>query len=257
VRLLISLVLGGVCYGQSPAAEHLNQLYEHWRWEAYWDGTTSLGAKYMPGAEFSALFFWHTDDFGTSEGFCAAALNLCQFYPSIRYIGTQYETAISSGEDIQSAFGKFLGNSFGQYDSILWRGRPHPSAPNPADYKAEVVTMVLSNLDPPKAIRERTEPPRARTEKLLANFGCSRDQKECDYHLLIPFYGESDLNVPIYRECLAKCNYPPAILFPKWIDEESVWWQGAMDITSDPAQVRRFRQQIEKALLVEVGKPRP
>jgi hypothetical protein len=258
VKLLAALTLASVSYGQSPAAaEHLNQLYEHWLWQAYWEGATDLDSKYTPGRQFSSLFFWQKNDADPSIGFCSEALGFCRFYQSLRYIPIPLETKITSGEDSRSAFQRFLGNSFGKYDSPLGQGRQHPPAPSPDDYAVEMVTIALPALDPPNAIRERNPPPRARTDALLAKFGCSLDKRECDYYLLIPFYSESDFDVPIYRECLAKCNFPPAILFPKWIDEESVWWQGAMDITSDPAQVKRFKQQIEKALLVEVGKPKP
>ena len=44
--------------------QHLSQHIEHWRWKQYWEGMTGLGALYVPGREFSALLFWHTDETG-------------------------------------------------------------------------------------------------------------------------------------------------------------------------------------------------
>jgi hypothetical protein len=254
VRLLATIVLGSICYGQSPrGVKHLNDLYKRWSWQQYWDGTTDLGAKYKPGEQFPALLFERTNDFGTTYGFCASNLNLCLLYPNA------LRTEIAPGEDAQSAFQRFVRNNFGQLRSSAPGGLGSRSTPQPKpeDYTTEVGTIKLQILDTPQAIRERKAPPRVLTEKLLEKFGCSLETDACEYHLLIPFYDEADEYVPVYSECLKNCPYETAIVSLSWIDPEHGWWTPISAFSHDPKRIARFKPLIEKALMLEVGKPKP
>jgi len=251
VRLLATLALASACYGQSPkAAEHLNELYKRWRWQAYWEGTTDLGAQYLPGAQLPALLFEHTNDFGTTYGFCATALKLCLAYPNA------HKTELAPGEDLHAAFERFVRSDFGQMRLTPLPGRPPDQGPKPEDFTTEMITINLLNLDAPQAIRERRTPPRKMTEALLAKFGCSMEKEACEYHLLIPFYDEADEYVPVYSECLRNCPYKTAIVSPSWIDSEHGWWTPISAFSHDPQRIARFKRQIEKALMLEVGKPK-
>lgn len=163
------------------------------------------------------------------------------------------ETKTKPGEDDQSAYNRVLANSFGQYDSAIWRGRQHPPPASESEYATEAVTITFPKLDPPKALLERKPRPADEIQNLLRILGCRGDTKGCKYHLLIPFYSPSDLDVPLYRECLRDCaatTAQPVILYPKMIEGD--WWLGATSVTKDPKQVKRTREQIEKALMLQV-----
>lgn len=246
--VVASLLTIAACSGQTNSPDrHVGQLIEHWRWKQYWEGTTELGAMYRPGRQFQTLLFWRTDEMPPSIGFCSTDLGVCQFYPNAPGNEHSFEAKIASGDDAQSAFRRFLADSFGEKSLI---GRP--SLPNAADYTIELVKITLPDLDPPEAIRDRKPQPRAEVDALVANLSCLPDQSGCKVHLMIPFYSHSDPNVPVFRECSGCPNPKPMIIFMKLI--EGNWWHGAMDFNDSADVVDRTRRQIEKALTFEVNR---
>jgi hypothetical protein len=240
-------MIAGCSAQTSSSDQHLKQLIEHWRWKQYWDGTTELGSLYSPGRRFQAVLFWRTGGLPPSVGFCSADLGVCQFYPSAPGDEHSFEGKVSSGDDSQLAFRRFLADSFGEKSFI---GRPQEQ--KAIDYTTEMVQITLPALDPPEAIRDRKQPPRPEVDALVANLSCLPDQAGCKVHLMIPLYGHSDPMVPVFREC-ARCPNPkPMIIFMKFI--EGSWWHGAMDFSDSPDVVNRTRKQIGKALMLEVNR---
>ncbi len=246
---VLATIFGVVgCFGQASSADqHVKQLIEHWRWKQYWEGTTELGAMYSPGRQFQALLFWRTDQMPPSVGFCSADLGVCQFYPNAPRNENTFEMKVPSGDDLRSAFRRFLADSFGEKPLT---GRP--LGQKAGDYTTEMVRMTLPALDPPKAIRDRRPQPRAETDALVASLSCLSDQPRCKVHLMIPFYTDSDPSVPVFRECSGCPNPKPMIIFMKFI--EGNWWHGAMDFNDSPEIVARTRNRIAKALMVEVNR---
>jgi hypothetical protein len=246
--VLASMLAVAGCFGQAASPDqHLKQLTDHWRWKQYWEGTTELGAMYTPGRQFQSLFFWRTDEMPPSAGFCSTDLGVCQFYPNAPGSENSFETKITSGDDLRDAFQSFLAASFGEKPL---RGRPLEQMA--ADYKTEMVKITIPALDPPEAIRDRKPQPRSETDALVANLACLADQPGCKVHLMVPFYSHSDPYVPVFRECSGCPNPKPMIIFMKLI--EGNWWHGAMDFNASPDVVDRTRNQIEKALMVEIGR---
>lgn len=265
-RLLCGSLLlfqASVCLAQTPprAAQHLKQLIEHWRWKQFWEGTTELGAMYRPGRDFQALFFWRTDEMPPSVGFCSADLGLCDFYPNSPGNENNPEMKIPSGEDARSAYERFLADSFGKKllrESLPLPGfgRPPGGARTPgqngAEYTTELMKITLPTLDPPEAIRDRTPPPRAEVDALVANLSCLSDQPSCKVHVMIPFFGQSDPYVPVFRQCSGCPNPKAMIIFMKII--EGSWWHGAMDFNDNPNFVDRMRERIEEALMLDLDR---
>jgi len=248
-RVLVALFVMAGCFGQSSKAErHVSQLVEHWLWKQYWYGASELGTRYRTGQEFQALAFWRADEKPPSVGFCSTELGICQFYPDTTTIGASFEAKMALREDAQSAFRRFLRDSFGQNASSLVN-LPEPSA---SDYVAETVKIVLPAITAPEAIRARRVRPPAETDALSAALSCLPDQSGCKVHLLIPFYSENDPWIPVYRECSRCPNTKPMIIFMRRI--EGTWWHGARDFDDGPDFVRRTRRRIEEALMVEVNR---
>lgn len=251
------LMVAGTSAQVSNADQHVERLIERWRWKQYWQGTTELRTMYIPGRRFRALLFWRKDENPPSVGFCSIDLGICQFYPNAPGNEHSFETKITSGTDIQSAFRRFQEDSFGEEGAIaklskIERPPEVGRAPEPqrTDYSTEMVTIILPRLDPPDAIRSRKPQPSADTDALIANLSCLPDQPPCKVHLMVPFYSRSDPNVPVFRQCSACPNPKPMIIFMKLI--EGNWWHGAMDFDDRPDVVDRTRKQIENALMLEV-----
>jgi len=241
------LVIAGCSAQTSSSDQHVKQLIEHWRWKQYWEGTTELGAMYSPGRQFQSLLFWRTDQTPPSVGFCSADLGVCQFYPNAPGNENSFETKVPSGDDSQSAFRRFLADSFGEKSFI---GRPPEQ--KATDYTTGMVKITLPALDPPEAIRDRKPQPRTETDALVASLSCLTDQPRCKAHLMIPFYSHSDPNVPVFRECSGCPSPKPMIIFMKLV--EGNWWHGAMDFNDSRDVVDRTRKQIENALMLEVNR---
>ena len=110
--------------------------------------------------------------------------------------------------------------------------------------------IVLPALDPPDAIKERRARPSSETEALVANLGCDPDRPSCKFHLMVPFYSQNDLWVPVYRECPDCRNPRPMIVFMRYV--EGHWWHGAGDFDDNRDFVDRTRRKIEKALMIDV-----
>jgi hypothetical protein len=249
LRVLAILFVIPGCLGQTSIAnKHVKQLIEHWRWKQYWDGNTELRAMYSPGREFQALLFWRTNEVPPSVGFCSTDLLVCQFYPDTSMIDSSYELKVPLGYDSHAAFRSFLMASFGQNDSLLTR----PPKPKETDYTIELVKIALPALDPPEAIRDRKQQPRAETEALTTSLGCLPDQPGCKVHLLIPFYSHKDPCVPVFRKCSMCSNPKPMIVFMRFV--EGNWWHGATDFNDRPRAVARTRRQIQNALMIEVNR---
>ena len=235
------------CLAATPVAHgRLTKLYDYWRWKQYWDDTTELGTLYAAGRQFHALLFWRTDDMPPSLGFCSTELGVCQFYPDLGHSASNTQMKTSMGEDPLSAFRRFLAGSFDQKLFPL----AHLPEPKEGDFSVESTDIVLPTLDPPDPIKGRKVRPVAETEALVANLGCPPDLPACKLHLMIPFYSENDVWIPVYRECL-NCDYRrPVIIFMRYI--QGHWWHGAMDSNNNSEFVDRTRGKIEKALMVEV-----
>lgn len=243
----LSLCVATTCHGATPAARRrLTKLYDHWRWRQYWDDATELGTLYDPGRKFHVLLFWRKDDAPPSLGFCSTDLGVCQFYPDIAQAAVNTEMKIPTGDDQLSAFRRFLESSFAQKPSLP-AGSPQPRGP---DFLLESTDIVLPVLDPPDAIKERELRPVAETEALVATLGCPPGPPNCKRHLMIPFYSENDLWVPVYRECTDCYNPRPTIIFMRYV--EGHWWHGARDFDDRREFVDRTRGKIEKALMIEV-----
>jgi hypothetical protein len=243
---VVSALLVSTCSGATPAAERrLTKLFDHWRWKQYWDDTTELGTLYSPGRKLHVVLFWRKDDAPPSLGFCSIDLGVCQFYPDIAHAAVNTEMKIPEGDDQLSAYRRFLQGSF-----ALGASLPAGPPPRKADFSFESTDIVLPVLDPPDAIKERAVRPAAETEALVADQGCAPDPPNCKLHLMVPFYGEKDLWVPVYREC-PDCHYGrPMILFMRYV--EGHWWHGAMDFDDRRDSVDGTRRKIERALMLEV-----
>lgn len=250
--LTSALVIASVPGRASDAEQHVKQLIEHWQWNHYWYGTTELGSMYQADREFQALLFWRAngmpDGMRPSIGFCSTDLDVCQFYPDITVSVISSEMKVAAGDDLQSAFRRFLRASFNQ--NVL--ARTLEPEPKEADYAAEAVKVHLPPLEAPEAIRERRVRPIAETDALLAAFACHTDEPGCSGHLLIPFYGDSDPYVPVYWEC-RQCPHPKSMVTFMRLDEGK-WWHGARDFDDSPDFVQRTRRQIEKALMIEANR---
>jgi hypothetical protein len=244
---LASTLFVKICLGATPAAQRrLTKLYDHWRWKQYWDDTTELGTLYTPGREFHALLFWRNDDTPPSQGFCSTELGVCQFYPDINHVAVNTEMKTRPGVDPLSALRQFLAGSFAQKQSLPV-GSPRPKE---ADFSVESTDIVLPALGPPDAIEERKARPVGETDALVANPGCAPNPPNCKLHLIIPFYSENDLWVPVYRECPDCDNPRPTIIFMRYV--QGHWWHGARDFDDHREFVDRTRSKIEKALMIEV-----
>lgn len=251
---LASLVVASCSFAQSSVTEqHWGQLLHRWRWMQYWQNTTDLGSKYRAGRQVRILFFWRGDDLVDSMGFCSGTLEVCQFYPSVSTILNHFEMAVLPGGDLRAAFKKFAEEAFEQYQSPLYQGQPRPPGPREGEYKTELISITLPMLDPPEVILKHQVRPRSELDALVRQLGCI-STTQCKFHLLIPFYSDHDLWVPVYRECPEDCgaSRSPVILFPKLT--EGRWWLGATNLDADPDYVSRTRQRIEKALMLEVGR---
>jgi hypothetical protein len=232
----------------SDAEQHVKQLIEHWQWKHYWYGTTELGSMYQADREFQAFLFWRANEIPGSVGFCSTDLGVCQFYPDTKNSVVSSEMKVASGDNLQSAFRHFLRTSFNQ-NALARMIEPELKE---ADYVAEAVKIYLPPLEAPEAIRERRVRPIAETNALLDTLACLKDQPGCSAHLLIPFYSDSDIYVPVYREC-KRCPYPgPKVIFMRLV--EGKWWHGARDFDDSPDSVNRTRRQIEKALMIEANR---
>jgi hypothetical protein len=250
--LLILLSITPSCSAQSGSAvQRWEQFVERWRWMAYWEGSTELGPKYIVGEKLRALIFWKSDLSNEQLGFCSLSLGECRFYPDILQY-TSYRMEIRSSEDLVAAFIRFREMSFGKYDSVVAQGLTRRPPPKAEEYSTDVIDFTLPPLNPPKAILDRRVPPRAELDELVKKFGCSLDDKKCSYRLMVPFYGENDLSVPVWSECIRDCSDQrlPSIQFFQRI--EGTWWQSATDATKEPSQVARIRQQISRALLLDI-----
>ncbi len=252
---LLVAVAAQACWAQA-SSPHLNRLFEHWRWMQYWQGATELDSKYQAGAEIPLLLFWPKDPADPGLGFCSSALHVCQFYANSSGDFARSRMEMFAREEARQAFSRFV-------EEVL---RPAAAAPKPkeSDYATELVTTVLPALDPPAGVRERKPAERARIESLAAQFGCrviSPDPRspdsgvpDCKYHLLIPFFGDSDMWVPVYSACARECESTdaPSITFFQWI--KGAWWRGVTTSTKAPNDVARIRRRIEDALLTEGGR---
>jgi hypothetical protein len=156
------------------------------------------------------------------------------------------ELPVASGESPLSAFERFLSGGFSQKIISIARS----PLPKETDYATLLTNIVLPPLDPPKGIRERRMRPASEIQALLASLSCPSDTPDCGLHLMVPFYGDADPSVPVYRQCL-KCYDPHAmIIFMNWVDGH--WWHGGTNFDESPDFVSRASGQIEKALMVEV-----
>lgn len=246
---LLGSLFAASCLAQSPAAaQHINQLIEHWRWEQYWKSSTDLGPLYRTGREFQALLFWHADSMFPGVGFCSADLGICLYDKNQPAYDEGNQTKILAGDDEASAFTRFRETAFGD------RLRSLISLPvlRESDYPTEPVKIVLPSLDPPKAIRDRNTPDQGAIDDLVKQLTGDCGPR-CKVHLLIPYFNVHDSDVPIYFAC-SGCKIPKTIVRAMWGgDDVRSWWIPISSWGHDPADVKRTRALIEKALMLEVN----
>ena len=256
-RLSCCLALAlAACARNDAATRRFESLVEYWRWNNYWAGTTYLGQKYVPGRSVRLLMFWHdreppdgNDQWAWSLiGFCSEDLNVCQAYPNVT-------TALPTGEmeigglNSRAAFQKFVNEKLHNGDGI-----PRERSLTIDEFATQEISVVLPNLDPPRPIRNREERVKLNEEvqDLLKPLGCQGPSGITKPHLLIPYYGDTDPAIFVYRECGPEVE-PPRVSVAVTRREEGIWYVSAMSLIRDENEVRRLRKLIEGALMIEVA----
>ena len=235
------------CSFAQTAPQRFDPLFEHWQWQQYWNDATELGPRYQAGREFQALVFWDTRKGKTGIGFCSRDLGVCQFYPTFR---SHLETEMLDGEDDVTAFERFRKDSIEEQPASPVRRSPLFDAPPSDNFHAEPMNLTLPEFIPPKAIREKQKPPEAMVQALKDKFACPAAAPRCHIHVLIPYFSEDDAEVPVFAEC-PTCDFAqPIILFMQFA--EGGWSQAAADNNSDAKFVRRTKEKIERALMIEI-----
>ncbi len=244
-RAVIFVAFGLACLGQAPAnSPHLTRLTEHWRWMQYWEGSTELGSKYQPGRQVTLLIFWPKEPGYTALGFCSHELRVCQMYLNPAGDYGHKDLDMFPIEEPRQGFGRFI-------EEVL-APQATPPKPKETDFETELVTLTLPRLDPPPGIAERKPAPREKIEALAQLFGCSLDKPDCKNHVLIPFFGDADLWVPVYSQCARNCSSAdvPGVTFFEW--KMGAWWRAMPFPETSPGEVKRLREKIEQALTMEL-----
>lgn len=210
----------------------------------YWQGSTELGAKYQAGTQATLLIFWPKQPTHTALGFCSHELRVCQMYLDPAGDFGHKDLEMFPIEEPRQGFSRFI-------EEVV---APEAEKPKPkeTDFDSELVTLTLPTLDAPPGVAERKPAPREKIEALARLFGCTLEKPDCKNHLLIPFFGEADLLVPVYSECARNCaaSDVPGVTFFYW--KMDAWWRAMPTPETAPAEVKRLRSKIEQALMIEI-----
>ena len=221
----------------------------------YWEGSTGLGPRCKEGAELQVLLFWRADGDGNSLGFCSSALGACKYYQDVSGAWASDEMAIQQGASLRTAFQTFEAHAFGQLQPRLQGFEILNAVPESRAYTTVLTTITLPRLDPPEAVRLRKARPGDDVQALVRKSGLNPvpGMEACRLRMLIPFYGDHDMSVPVCREGTRGCGAlaKPAVLLPQWT--EHGWWLGTTNHTESPDHVRHYREKIERALMLDTG----
>ena len=241
VALLLALC-GLTPAATQEAANRFQQITEYWQWTNYWLGRTDLGVAYPEGKEVRILLFWNRGPGRPHVGFCSLDLSLCRAYADPSEVIGSSGIAHLDHPDLMSAFLAFADRRFNLDPALR-------TSAMPGLYETEEIVARFPKLDLPEAIRNRRRPPgwQEAGPELLALLKCPGNN--CGTHLLVPYFGESDPVVLVYRECAEGCaNAGRAILAVR--RDQGVWHVTAQE--ERPSELTRVLKLIRSSLMLDL-----